>query len=60
LPIRVISGMLQLYIEIIDMMSSSTIYTSLMAIDWGLEHLEQCGWYLNCPKNKTFTIEIIF
>jgi hypothetical protein len=52
--------MLQLYIEIIDMMSSSTIYTSLVAIDWGLEHLEQCGWYLNCPKNKTFTIEIIF
>jgi len=42
------------------MMSSSTMYTSLVAIDWGLEHLEQCGWYLDCPKNKTSIIEIVF
>jgi len=28
------------------------MYNDLMATDWGLVHLEQCGWYLDCPKNK--------
>jgi hypothetical protein len=23
-----------------------------MATNWGLAHLEQCRWYLDCPKNK--------
>jgi hypothetical protein len=31
-----------------------------MAIDWGLQHLEQCIWYLDCPKNKIPISEITF
>jgi len=39
--------------ERIDPNSSSTMYNDHMVTDWGLVHLEQCGWYLDCPKNKT-------
>jgi hypothetical protein len=60
LPNGVILGMPQLYIKRVDPMSSSTMYMSLMAIDWRLEHLEQCGWYLDCPKIKPPPLKLLF
>jgi hypothetical protein len=34
------------------------MYIGLMVTNWGIEHLQQCGWYLDCPKNKMPTSEI--
>ncbi len=60
LPIEVILGMPWLYIKRVDPMSSSTMYMSLMAVDWRLEQLEQCKWYLDCPKIKTPPLILLF
>ncbi len=35
------------------------MYNDFMATNWGFAHLEQCGWYLDCPKNKTAPSEQI-
>ncbi len=35
------------------------MYNDLMATDWGLAHLEEYGWYLDCPNNKMLPNEQI-
>ena len=29
----------------------SCMYTTKICLDWSLLHYEDCGWYLDCPKD---------
>jgi hypothetical protein len=54
LHVRVLISNPRLYnMESVDLEFSSTMYSNLMVADWSSEHLDNCMWYLDCPKNKT-------
>ena len=33
------------------------MYTTDICLDWSLPHYEDCGWYLDCPKEACSSIE---
>jgi len=54
LHVKVFIGIPRLYnMENVDLEFSSTMYSNLMVVYRSFEHLDKCGWYLDCPKNKT-------
>jgi len=51
--IGVFTSIPKLYMEGVGLESSSIMYSNLMVTNWSSKHLDNYGWYLNCPKKHS-------